>query len=656
MSCNLIYSNGKLKNVLDDSGKPSKLYKDAMKMFGEQKALDIFLTSKSKSFISVFGEKEPTLKTVLNFITEQNSSKEKLSKEQELEIFNTSINIKNFNPATMVELFYDDNGLFIIDKNKLKESGYYTDYEIENLQDNFDNIKLAIEKLKNSDDIKYSEQDYDDVEKTNIVNSFGKMSVLNPNIVNQEIIQVLGGIEDRNEFDLKLAEIEYPQFQKNVDKDSLFKEMQEYKQAEVYVEDNGQIRPEKNTETESILPIVAKLSNNASKLSTITSVDLDVLQENEQETRKVLENIENTLIEDGLDLIGLSEKPINQKMKMFLVSLQEFLISPTKENTKDFADKYNELFEKNLENKTEKIKADKNFIKLDTNLSEEELFDKYSFVKAGENLYFKVNKKPLSEMYNILKTYPEKEISEEEVLENYQDFSNIENAQAVYLFKKYFDFPQKTESKQKIKQPKNKVSEEFVSDFYIKMLKEKKKNSFLYNNFYKFFSVNGKGLYLTHTDNITMGQIKMFADQELKDYSLLSKQMPDLTDEVVNINDINTRRDIAINYPNTVKNVKEQVYFLPKENEIIVKDTTEEFIKIGENIFEKVDELNNLSLYLQLEKNNTEYNIVGAEKPTTTTNLNNFSHLSTQTKEVKEKTYLDKQEKETEKQENYNCK
>jgi hypothetical protein len=44
MACNIQYQDGKI-NVLDDSGNPSKLYKDAVDKFGEEKGLEIYLVS-----------------------------------------------------------------------------------------------------------------------------------------------------------------------------------------------------------------------------------------------------------------------------------------------------------------------------------------------------------------------------------------------------------------------------------------------------------------------------------------------------------------------------------------------------------------------------------------------------------------------------------
>ena len=53
MSCNFIYTNGKLE-VRADNGSPSLLFEKAKKVFGEEMAKEVFLVSKSDQFQDVF--------------------------------------------------------------------------------------------------------------------------------------------------------------------------------------------------------------------------------------------------------------------------------------------------------------------------------------------------------------------------------------------------------------------------------------------------------------------------------------------------------------------------------------------------------------------------------------------------------------------------
>jgi len=64
MACNISYKDGKIIKVLDDSGNPSKLYKEAVDKFGEEKGLEMYLVSKSNSFLDFFAPKNRQIKDV----------------------------------------------------------------------------------------------------------------------------------------------------------------------------------------------------------------------------------------------------------------------------------------------------------------------------------------------------------------------------------------------------------------------------------------------------------------------------------------------------------------------------------------------------------------------------------------------------------------
>ena len=93
MSCNLVTDkNGKIINVFDDSGSPSKLYKDAVDKFGEEKGLEMYLVSKSNSFLDFFaGENEPTLQEVTNYVASNNRTEAELNQNQKADLINVLI-------------------------------------------------------------------------------------------------------------------------------------------------------------------------------------------------------------------------------------------------------------------------------------------------------------------------------------------------------------------------------------------------------------------------------------------------------------------------------------------------------------------------------------------------------------------------------------
>ena len=217
------------------------------------------------------------------------------------------------------------------------------------------------------------------------------------------------------------------------------------KQAEVFVDVNGEIRPKRNTETELILPITAKETEN-SKVTDLNNLSLSTLQENEELTRQVLDEIENELIKDSMDVIGLTEKPIDENLKDFISVLDRFIKDPTTENTKLFAEKSDEYFKRDLTPKKETVVGEdgKEYVKLNTELSEEEVYNQQGLIKVDDNTYLKTAKEDLATLYENVRTYKEK-YPKDKTLEEYvqeqianYSFKDAEVAEAVVLYKMYF--------------------------------------------------------------------------------------------------------------------------------------------------------------------------------------------------------------------------
>lgn len=760
MKCDWIKINNDIVGA-KYKGKESQLFKLLENKFGLDKAVEMYEVSRSTEFLEVFGAEEPTLKQLTNYITNQNKSTETLSTDDRADLLDSGVIDTN--------IFYDEFGFFTISPKKLKTAGY-SNYEIKNIENNKEAIKSAIERLNNTENIEMSETDKTDLEFLNEFNIFGKLRTFNPQ---KEIFEKLAGIKDQNEFNIALSELEYPNFQNRVNAEELFKEMSQYKKAEVYIEYEGEIRPQKVNETAITLPIKVKDNYQGQNLSKIR---LDVLQENEETTRKALKQIEKDLIGSGLDVIGLSEKPIDEDLINFLDNVDSFYNDL---NSEKFAQIYDNYFSVNTNPKTTAVKKDDKavYIELNTTLSEEEVYEKASLIKSENNLWIKTAKEDLGTLYNNLRTHTEKypkDMSLEEYVQKQiaelDDFKNAENAEVVMLYKMYFDvettenwlsdnttfnvssdgktyITDKNDNLYEIKGNVNKfngellvnvlendkviakldlkrdldesyyaleafvlpeyqrkgiatamydyavsknikvkksnkllqdgenfwktklrklptkkiqnftgnaeyLTTEYVADFNIEMLKEKAKNSAKYKNFYSNFDINEKGIYLKNTDDITMQKVELYADENLRNYSLLSKQMPDLTKE--NIDETKqTQRDNIVNNPQNISKYQGQLYKI-SDQEVIIKNETKDFIRIGQDIYENVAVKGTLSQYTKLERNTSNYNIFGVKKLEAEKNLNDYNYLETTEKDfISTKQYLTKQEKDN--QDEYEC-
>lgn len=769
MACNISYENGKIINVLDDSGNPSKLYKDAVDKFGEEKGLEMYLVSKSNSFLDFFaGENEPTLQEVTNYVASNNRTEAELNQNQKADLINVLIS----NPDFKAEDFYDEFGMFVIPKK------HYSRYELLTLE-NEEQIKEAVDALTNTENFTPNVEAEGNIEKAQVLqinekNAFGKLVNLNPNISEKEKLkeQVLNG------------------------------EREDYKTAEVLIETlDGELISAKNNNTEQIVPLLVKETFKTDLVSSLETFSLSTLQQGEEQTRIVLKAIENDLISQGIDAIGLSQKPIDEELVDFLNTAKTFINSPTKENTKTFAEKSDTYFERDLETKIDVVKSektDRNYVKLNTNLTEEQLYEKKGLIQSelGKGIYIQTAKESLEDLYNNLRTYTEKypkgttleQYVQEQIAE--MDYNNSENAEAIVLYKMYFgvgdntvgeDIKEVTITKTNSSNPsfsdmqtftidggkmeiglikgkdiysilelkvdedkrrqgkaekllkkalfytkgkisgqasndasvalnyklgmrayskennneltleetriqransagesirmllplnqKNKdnairsvqkqftgnynyLTEDYVSDFYIEQLKEKQKNSAKYRNFYSNFEVNEKGINLLNTDDITMQQIEIYADDNLRQYSLLSKQLPDLQVDDINEN----QRDLIVNNPQTLEDYKKDL-FRVNDNTIILKDNTETFVKVNGEIYENVETDSNLSVFAKVETPTSDYYQYNIKQPKTNIKLSDYNYLATQEELfTSPKKYLKQEEKNQIKENDFNCK
>jgi hypothetical protein len=218
MSCNILRKpNGAIDKVVSDNQQPSLLYKEATKKFGKEMGLDIYLASKSDDFQDniilsqnqLDENSEPKLNIVLNYLSLQNESKEPLTIQQKLDLKNTSLGVENFSVQKLVDAFYSE-GIFNVSPRKLKKSGLYSEYEIANLANDVnlqEKVKQSLEALKNTGDFEVGVEFTEDLEKTGEVNSFGKLTNINPNLVQKEVLEKLAGTNEE-QFEANLAELE----------------------------------------------------------------------------------------------------------------------------------------------------------------------------------------------------------------------------------------------------------------------------------------------------------------------------------------------------------------------------------------------------------------------------------------------------------------
>ena len=500
---------------------------------------------------------------VLQYAYNRNAQTAPLTFAEQQELRQMNINIEDLEKA-----FYE-NGLFSPTKKKLEDSGIYSAYEIDrilryvNLQAN---IKDKLERLKNTENLELTpiatREEFTEYDLK--LNSFGKRVMNNPFVLEQEIVQEFGGLEN-----VDLSEYDSPAIQNNAEK--IQEELKQYKRLKV-IDESGQQRKNKIIYRQNTYPPTKAITDRIDALlgASDNAFNSDQAQEVKKRLKKDLENI-------GINL------PINTKEDLFL--LEDFFLGEELETT-------------NRE-KVLRIETDRNYVYLETNKSEQDLFDNLNLVATNiPNVYHKVGKITVEAMREITK-------------DNVSDL--------LTMYKNYFNHPiqRPTEVKEidvtQITEDVEYLKTDFPKDFAV----EKIKNNG--NEFYDSFKLTDKGIELISNDSITIEKVKAFIKdgiklgKQIEQYSLISKSMPKLieTNNLLDLDRVN-----AVNNPTSIS--KPQAEFKVLNSELVaVKNGNQEFINVNNNVYEMDRKDGNVTYYSKLETNtDLNYLVTKVEKPT----------------------------------------
>lgn len=283
---------------------------------------------------------------------------------------------------------------------------------------------------------------------------------------------------------------------------------------------------------------------------------------------KLIEDLDNITEEKLLDY-GIDAQKIRTEVIM------NFLQNPSEENTA--------RVNKDVPQREKVIKTDnqdRDLIFLETIKTEEQLFQEQGLIQTEiENVYHRVEKVDEQELRDFLK-------ADEKVLEH-------------ELYKQYYNYtsPIKTEKKYTpINADLEYLKEEFIADFNAEILKNPT------HEFYNKFYVNEKGINLKYSDPISLNQIEAYLEdgvklgEELKQYSTISKNMPNFNKETVT--QPNSRL-LAINNTSSLKTLSTFVTPIDK-NSILAKNETEQFVNYNNEVFELKNKEGDNSVYMKL--------------------------------------------------------
>lgn len=643
-------TNGNIISVEAPNGEMSSLFNNLLNIVLEQDALNLWAYSYSPEFENLESSTrkdvngEHFISTVLKRV-KIDTTDSGIDNNDLLNISDSFSSIEDTDELQNIleTSFYDSNGVFNPTKKSLKR--HFTSNEITYIlgdKDVQNNIKSLILKLRNSENQAVpSKRGL----PTNEFTKFGKVKYRSTFDLN------LIGVEDREEFDnigMSLFGDLYTEELSN----KLYN-LYSNKQKLIVTDENGNIKYDDdilelfNSTLKTNIPNI----NLSSSIDTLLGIDVELFYEKEVE--KIVNNIEEQAAKIGIDLSQLSNNMVENKSeeetKSFLRDLKDFtslLFLDTAQDTdvNNFASKYAEYF--NIERKPRYSitdKSDLSLLSIETEKNELDLFNDNSILKVNsEGIYQKINKEDATmdnfmqivlDNKNILPKeayYPTAFNSKNEFKpERVEDNNNIRLDILRWLNKtasKYYGtkdalqlvmakvvFGHKLNTKEEdltintgFKGNVEYLTGEFLSDFNIEIAKEKQKNSLLYNKVLKHFGIDGKGIYIKTLNPDDIADITYLTPKNksiynnLREYTKISKRLDSkikytpITSDTQYIS-ANTLKDIYINNPLILNEYKGD--YEVSERGLIVLNNAEDFIRIGRDVYEKVEQTKNVSTY-----------------------------------------------------------
>ena len=190
-------------------------------------------------------------------------------------------------------------------------------------------------------------------------------------------------------------------------------------------------------------------------------------------------------------------------------------------------------------------------------------------------------------------------------------------------------------------------SEYLLNDFVADFAAEKLKNPTEFN---RQFKITETGIELASNDIITLETIKAYIQdgakysKEIADYSLLSKDMPNLKEkDSFTVESVQDKRIKAINDINSVSKPTTEITIID-ENSFSAPNETNQFLRIGDEVYEQEGQ----GYYNKLQKNiNPNFFDLNPQQP----EFKNFNIMQEVSSENKAKKLISKEAE----NENFSC-
>lgn len=606
MSINCRINNGVVEA---QNGMASILYKSLERKFGKQEAMDYYALTESDDYIeNTIGERdmngEMNISDFMKYVTKIESERDFSQETLELQLIT--------NDFSKLNKLYDV-GVFNPSKRNLMASGLFTADEAENIsysKEKQKNLKIFLDNLNLQEGI---EPITEFKVKSNEANSIGIKPLLNPEEIKKEDLS--------NQKDVHEIEVIYP-------------EKQTFETIMNTVDVNN----------------LTEVENSALRILEFTDKEL-IIDE--------FDNLQDSFIDAGLE-IPITEVTLNNKSVEWLQNFANEVLNFTQELNEESTDQFSSFLDTIIERPSLSIERIESsvpgtFRKYESLNDEVTDFKEKSLIKHTDEIYQSVKTEyTLNELYEALYKRVQKdnsfikidlkseeindEINKEVVLEDIKSYimSNIdtlpqtdtETAETIIAIKKLAGAP--IEIVENYKVPTGEVATNFISEFNKKRLDNKRRNTPLYNRFYKFLKVDHKGISPIDLGDFTRLHITRNVPDNMKDeltnyFSQNKNTIFDMSEDTAPMKD--GERIKALNNPFSIKPITSD-YSIENEDEIVTSES-KQFVRIRGEVFENV---------LSNGENNLYKKITNSLKPITNKKpsfLNSFNKTKDNTIEYK---------------------
>ena len=585
-------------------------------------ALDLYGITLTDDFIdqNIY----PTLENILAFNNQDNILNSKqLTKENRNDILNISLvnnEVTDFK-KDFLETFTVD-GVFGFNIDNIKKSPLFSEIDILQLDsiENIYKIKELYYKLSSTS------EEFSTI-KTDIITGEGLFNKNNPDIVLSEIYKNYVGLTTKKQILDKANDIgDYillnnPELIKKVLIEVRNKQEIPLYETDEYSGDLVVKTDSTYTRLEQTVDISLDYTSLRSQVEFIKTIPIEYFATSPELIERYFDNIKKQSYDVGIDLLNIDEifysKTVNELLDFldsyynFLSDLENLNGESLKDSIRDFSESYDSFFNKEnneIKDVIDKINREGEFIKLETNRSEYKLFTENGLLKIDNNIYQKVdNNISIQDLYNILlendfllpkntlsvKNTPlNRDILLEDLdkfisnkAQEYQtEYSDVVNLKKIAAYKLLLNIDIKyTTVENGIS--KNIDVDNFIIEFNKEIIKNKKLSDIFYISNRGIESRYNIGQY---TYNFIKNELGTEMFNSLVSYSKLSgneslKYISDMSPNNVILN----KRDFYANNLHELDNF--QGKYIKKGDLLYVKNNINDFIKVKNSLYEKVD-------------------------------------------------------------------